>query len=147
MGQSVTCTISNPTTHEGQSTACATSKSPTVMDALLGMDEHTIPPLINNTPEIKKPCTATKKNSQAKHTATCHCTSRQEPFNSRTTNMGAITRSWRTWSDNYMTYQYKTRHTPSYSHSAQPASLMPCLAFPNWSIEQLQPLPPTHTRL
>ena len=137
----------NPTVHKGRSAAPTISKSPTMMDVLPGTDEHAIPPLINNTPEAKKPHTAMKKNSRAEHNTTCRHVSRQELSDSKTTNVGAITRSWRIWLDDYTTYWYKTRHTPSYLRSAQPASLMPCLAFPNRSIEQLQPPLPTHTRL
>ena len=86
----------NLNTHEnvGWSTAHATSESPTAMDVLPGMNVHTtLPPLMIKSQATKTLSTATKSNMQRGCTNT-HCTSKQEPFNSRTPNAEATTRIW-----------------------------------------------------
>src|SRR6266581_1706411 len=105
----------NLNVHEtvGWSAAHATSESPTATDVLPGANVHaTLPPSMIKSRATKTPCTATKSNSHCGGTDT-RCTSKQEPFDSRTPNGGAKTWSWESLLVHLNAFRYEKRTTPS----------------------------------
>ena len=78
----------------GWSTAHATSESPTATDMLPGANVHvTLPPSMIKSWAMKTLSTATKSNTQHRHTDTYHM-SKQELFDLRTPNVEVTTGSW-----------------------------------------------------